>query len=184
MLESQVAARARRQRLWNPAGGRRSSELEIRPEWAFRREQAAIIIEARRAQQDFERRQSMEDALRQALEERAHVMAIARQLAEDEIPPPLTIQKILITVARYTGLSTVDIQSARRNATVVRPRQIVMFLGREHTLLSLPAIGRRLGRRDHTTILHGHRKIKSVIEAGDVRLAADIDNIKWELGIR
>lgn len=187
MLQSQVTAREIRNRLRNPPNGRVSSELEILSEAGVRQQrrwEAAAFLEARKAQQDFERRQALEDKLREALQERAHVMAIARVMAEEELPPPLTAQKILSAVARYTGFSTVDIQSARRNATIVLPRQMVMFLAREHTLLSLPAIGRRLGGRDHTTVLHGHRKVKQMIEAGDVRLAADIDNIKWELGIR
>jgi chromosomal replication initiation ATPase DnaA len=187
LSDSTAHARAVKARLWNPTGGRASSEIDVISDPEKRRRlqaQADSFLEARNAQQDFERAKAAGELLLKALQERAHVLAIARQIAEEEPPPPPTILDVLRAVARYTGIPSLDIQSARLTQNVVRPRQIAMYLARELTLYSLPAIGRRLGGRDHTTILHGHRKIKRLIEGGDVRLAADVDNIKWELGIR
>jgi chromosomal replication initiation ATPase DnaA len=187
VIQAQVTAREIRQRLMNPTGGRASSHLEIVSEPELRRQRLAqveALLEARKAQKDFERREAIAAALRQALEERAHVMAIARVIAEEEAPRPPNLTTILRAVAKYYGVHTLDVCSARRHVGIVLPRHVVMYLGRECTLCSLPQIGARIGRRDHTTVLHGHRKIKAMIEAGDVRLAADIDNIKWELGIR
>ncbi len=55
-----------------------------------------------------------------------------------------------------------DILSSRRTATVVKPRQVAMYLSKALTLRSLPEIGRRFGGRDHTTVLHAVRKIEGL----------------------
>jgi chromosomal replication initiator protein len=52
------------------------------------------------------------------------------------------------------------ITSARRSRQVVYARQVAMYLCRELTDHSLPAIAQRFGGRDHTTVLHAHRKVK------------------------
>src|ERR1700730_8526958 len=64
-----------------------------------------------------------------------------------------------------------DILSARRTASVVRPRQIATYLSK--LLTPLPAIGRRFGGRDHTTVLHAVRKITGLV-AEDKGLANEI----------
>lgn len=189
LSDSAAHAKAVKARLWNAPGGRDSPEIDVISEPEKRRRlqaQADAFQDARRAQRDFERAKAAGELLLHALEERAHAKAIARAIMEEEEPqkPPPSILDILRAVARYTKVPSVDIQSARRTLNVVRPRQIVMYLAKELTLSSLPQIGRRLGNRDHTTVLHGHRKIKWLIEDGDTELSADIDNIKWELGIR
>lgn len=74
--------------------------------------------------------------------------------------PRLTVRSIAQAVSQYYGIGWNDIASARRTVDVVRARQILMFLCREHTTLSLPQIGRRVGGRDHTTVLHSCRKIE------------------------
>lgn len=75
------------------------------------------------------------------------------------------VDTILMAVARfYPGVSVNDIKSSRRTAKVVRPRMIAIYLAKELTGRSLPEIGRRLGGRDHTTILHSVRKIANQVE--------------------
>ncbi|MEM9502319.1 MAG: chromosomal replication initiator protein DnaA, partial [Pseudomonadota bacterium] len=69
------------------------------------------------------------------------------------------IQKV---VAREYGISVEDILSARRTRAIVLPRQISMFLSKTLTPRSLPDIGRRFGNRDHTTVIHGVRKIEKM----------------------
>ena len=69
------------------------------------------------------------------------------------------IQKV---VAREYGISVEDILSARRTRAIVLPRQIAMFLSKTLTPRSLPDIGRRFGNRDHTTVIHGVRKIEKM----------------------
>jgi chromosomal replication initiation ATPase DnaA len=176
-----------KRRLWNPAGARPSAEIDIISETEKRRrlrDQAAAMLEARRAQQDFERAKVAGELLLNALQQRAKTIAIARRLIEEEPAPSLTIGMIMTACCAYYGVTSVDLRSARRTADVVIPRQVTMYLCRIHTLCSYPQISNRLGKRDHTTALHAYRRIKGMVEGGDTRLAADIDNIKWELGIR
>lgn len=78
---------------------------------------------------------------------------------EPETTRPLMIQEIMKATAKYFQISHRDIICARRNKRIVIPRQIAMYLCRELTLKSLPEIGRCLGGKDHTTIMHGARKI-------------------------
>src|SRR6202035_4208056 len=70
-----------------------------------------------------------------------------------------------------------DILSARRTTSVVRPRQIAMYLSKLLTPRSLPEIGRRFGGRDHTTVLHAVRKITGLVTA-DGTLSEEIELLK------
>ena len=65
---------------------------------------------------------------------------------------------IIAEVQRKHGVSYVELLSDRRSRYVAWPRQEVMYRAAKETRLSLPAIGRLLGGRDHTTILHGIRQ--------------------------
>jgi chromosomal replication initiator protein len=66
------------------------------------------------------------------------------------------------------------------NRSIVRPRQIGMYLAKHLTARSLPEIGRRFGNRDHTTVLHAIRKIEGVIE-GNPRVRDEIEELKKHL---
>jgi hypothetical protein len=70
--------------------------------------------------------------------------------------------------ARY-GVSQVEIVSARRSREVVRARHHLMWLLRKETHWSLPHIGRFLGGRDHTTVMHGIRAHEARIRQGEAR---------------
>lgn len=78
---------------------------------------------------------------------------------EPLLAPVPSLDFIKRVVARAYGLSVIDIESSRRTQPIVRPRQIVCYLSATMTRRSLPAIGRALGDRDHTTILHARDKI-------------------------
>ena len=65
------------------------------------------------------------------------------------------------------GLDQADLTSAKRGRQVVYARQVAMYLCREMTDLSLPAIGQRFGGRDHTTVLHAHRQVRSRVLTDD-----------------
>lgn len=71
----------------------------------------------------------------------------------------VTIDNIQKTVAEYYKIKVSDLLSKRRNRSITRPRQIAMCLAKELTSHSLPEIGEAFGGRDHTTVLHAHRKI-------------------------
>jgi chromosomal replication initiator protein len=103
--------------------------------------------------------------------------ATLKDLVRSHEPKRVKIEDIQRVAARHYNVSRADILSSRRTATVVRPRQIAMYLSKVLTLRSLPEIGRRFGGRDHTTVLHAVRKIESLLSS-DHALAEDIDLLK------
>jgi chromosomal replication initiator protein len=82
----------------------------------------------------------------------------------------VSLDNIQRTVAEYYKIKIADLMSKRRSRSVARPRQVAMALSKELTNHSLPEIGEGFGGRDHTTVLHGCRKIKELRESdGDIR---------------
>ena len=73
---------------------------------------------------------------------------------------PLSIERIQDRTSLALKLEPETLTSARRSRQVVYARQVAMYLCRELTDHSLPAIARRFGGRDHTTVLHAHRKVQ------------------------
>ena len=100
-----------------------------------------------------------------------------RDLVGAREPRRVRIEDIQRVVARHYNVSKADLLSSRRTRTIVRPRQIAMYLAKVLTPRSLPEIGRRFGGRDHTTVLHAVRKIEGLIE-GDKTLAEEIELLK------
>ena len=100
-----------------------------------------------------------------------------RDLVRTRDPKKVKIEDIQKLVASHYNVSRADLLSSRRTASVVRPRQIAMFLSKVLTPRSLPEIGRRFGGRDHTTVLHAVRKIEG-LSASDNGLAQDLDYLK------
>jgi chromosomal replication initiator protein len=88
-----------------------------------------------------------------------------RDLVRPHEPKRVKIEDIQKLVASHYSVTRADILSSRRTATVVKPRQIAMYLAKTLTLRSLPEIGRRFGGRDHTTVLHAVRKIEGLSNA-------------------
>lgn len=86
-------------------------------------------------------------------------------------------QEIFSAVAKHFKVTVIDIKSHRRTADIVRPRQLCMYLTKMLTGRSLPEIGRVLGARDHTTVLHGIRKIAALRAAGDESITAQVGAI-------
>jgi chromosomal replication initiator protein len=83
-------------------------------------------------------------------------------LIRSKEPKRVKIDDILRIVAKHYGVQRGDLLSSRRNQSIVRPRQIGMYLAKTLTSRSLPEIGRRFGGRDHTTVLHAIRKIENL----------------------
>jgi len=100
-----------------------------------------------------------------------------RDLVGAREPRRVRIEDIQRVVARHYNVSKADLLSSRRTRTIVRPRQIAMYLAKVLTPRSLPEIGRRFGGRDHTTVLHAVRKIEGMIEA-DKALGEEIELLK------
>jgi chromosomal replication initiator protein len=80
-----------------------------------------------------------------------------------------SIDEIQTAVGKHFGLSTDELLSTTRTPRVAWPRQLAMYLARELTGESLPAIGRKFGGRDHTTVLHACRRTST-------RIASDEDS--------
>ena len=92
----------------------------------------------------------------------------------------ITVDEIQKTVADHFSLKQADLLSERRTRAVARPRQIAMWLCKQHTTRSYPDIGRRFGGRDHTTVLHGVRKIEELM-AQDEQIARDVEALTRKL---
>lgn len=92
-------------------------------------------------------------------------------------PKRIRIEEIQRIVARHYNVSKQDLLSSRRTRTIVKPRQVAMYLAKMLTPRSLPEIGRRFGGRDHTTVLHAVRKIEDLVGA-DGKLAQELELLK------
>lgn len=117
------------------------------------------------------------DILERRLEEGRKIgwFEIISEKAAPGCPPK--IEDVVRAVCKYFDLTKSQLTSARRTAPVVYARQIAMYLCKYHTTKSYPEIGRRLGDRDHTTVLHGHRKVESMI-LKDAALAYDVAHLE------
>lgn len=88
----------------------------------------------------------------------------------------VSIENIQKTVAEYFKIRVADLLSKKRTRSIARPRQFGMALAKELTNHSLPEIGDAFGGRDHTTVLHGCRRIISLRET-DKRIDDDYLNL-------
>ncbi|NLN07945.1 MAG: chromosomal replication initiator protein DnaA [Firmicutes bacterium] len=88
----------------------------------------------------------------------------------------ITIDIILRETASYFALKTEDLKAKKRTKNVALPRQIAMYLCRELTDASLPKIGEEFGGRDHTTVMHAHKKISAELNS-DQQLRAHIEQL-------
>jgi chromosomal replication initiator protein len=88
----------------------------------------------------------------------------------------VSIENIQKTVADYFKIRVGDLLSKKRSRSIARPRQFAMALAKELTNHSLPEIGDAFGGRDHTTVLHGCRRIESLRET-DKRVDDDYTNL-------
>ncbi len=102
---------------------------------------------------------------------------ITSDLVRGKEPKKVMIDDILRVVTKHFGVNRSDLLSSRRNRSIVRPRQIGMYLAKSLTARSLPEIGRRFGGRDHTTVLHAIRKVDELI-ADDSALREDVEILK------
>jgi hypothetical protein len=91
----------------------------------------------------------------------------------DAPAPKISVKDIQRIVAKYYRVTVNDLTCGRRQAYLMRPRQVAIYLARNLTPCSLPEIGRRFGHRDHTSALHAVNKIKSLLPL-DAQLSAEI----------
>ena len=77
--------------------------------------------------------------------------------------PEITASTIMAQTSQYFDVTIEDLCGSSRSRVLVTARQIAMYLCRELTELSLPKIGQQFGGRDHTTVMHAERKIRSLM---------------------
>ncbi len=108
----------------------------------------------------------------------------AEEALKDVIYPnkkkEITPSYIIEVVAEHFGISPEDIASKKRTAELVQPRQVVMYLCRQLTEASLQNIAKAIGKKDHTTVLHGIKTITKEMET-DEELKNKIDIIKKKI---
>ena len=118
------------------------------------------------------------------LENRPITVALAEEALKDIISPDekkeITPSLIISTVAEHFHISVDDIKGSKRNTEIAYPRQIAMYLCNTMTSVGLKKIGTEMGGRDHTTVLHGCRKIEGEIKKSESSKET-IDVIKKKL---
>ena len=113
---------------------------------------------------------------------------IAKEVLKDMIEPekarPITPDLIIDMVVEQFNykITAADIKGKNRSREIAYPRQICMYLCEKYTGLSLAAIGAALGNKDHSTVLHGTRKIRMDLEDND-QLRTTIDIITRKLNL-
>lgn len=119
----------------------------------------------------------LEGALRKVIAAaRLNNAELSLSLAEDALkdiiypdaPKEITPDLIIQTVADHYNVPQSDIASGKRNAEIVLPRQVFMYLCREYTDAPLANIAKYIGKKDHTTVKHGHEKIKEELKKDEV----------------
>jgi chromosomal replication initiator protein len=103
----------------------------------------------------------------------------AEETLKDLISPDagreLTPELIIEIVADHINIKPDDITSQKRNANIVYPRQIAMYLCRQMLPSTVQAIGKAFGNRDHTTVIHGSEKISKLVTTDtSVRSTVDV----------
>ncbi|WP_110813430.1 chromosomal replication initiator protein DnaA [Pseudoroseicyclus aestuarii] len=92
----------------------------------------------------------------------------------------ISIEVIQRKVSDHFNIRLSDLVGPKRLRSIARPRQIAMYLAKSMTSRSLPEIGRRFGGRDHTTVLHGVRKIEELKQT-DAQIADDLELLRRAL---
>ncbi len=112
------------------------------------------------------------------LEKRPINLALAEEALKDmiETQKEITPQIIMDLVAEHFNISVGDILSKKKNKEIAVPRQICMYLCKTYTDYSFQAIGKLMGNRDHSTVLHGHNKIGEIMTTSkDDSMKATVD---------
>ncbi len=92
----------------------------------------------------------------------------------------ITVEEIQRRVSEHYNIRLSDLIGPKRLRSFARPRQIAMYLSKQLTSRSLPEIGRRFGGRDHTTVIHGVRRIEE-LKAKDSQIAEDLELLRRSL---
>ena len=98
-----------------------------------------------------------------------------------EAPSAISGEHIIQTVANFYNVKVSDLKGQRRLKQLVRPRHVAMYLVRNHTQHSFPEIGRMFGGRDHATVQHACKKIRSLVQR-DIDIRSAVQTLQRSLG--
>lgn len=109
---------------------------------------------------------------------------LSKRMLQDILTPPearpqkiITVELIQQVVARHYNVTVDELKSATRLRAIAFPRQVAMYLSRKLTDLSLPAVGRQFGGKDHTTIMYACQKISERQET-DFALREELERLE------
>ncbi|MFA5580763.1 MAG: chromosomal replication initiator protein DnaA [Paracoccaceae bacterium] len=94
----------------------------------------------------------------------------------------VTVEEIQRRVAEHYNIRLSDMIGPKRVRAIARPRQMAMYLAKQMTSRSLPEIGRRFGGRDHTTVMHGVKRIEELKDQ-DHQIAEDLELLRRALEV-
>lgn len=152
--------------------------LELSPDIA---QLIAANITAARSIEGFLRRIKSEQAAKETTLTHASVSdLLGKRATVKESEKRATPQQVVDTVCEYYRLKKSQIKGSRRSRPIVRPRQIVMHICKTDLGLTLTDIGKLLGGRDHTTIMHGVETITKELSTNQ-QLRVDVEGIKQRL---
>lgn len=99
------------------------------------------------------------------------------EILNDDVPPELTVEKIIDEVARTFGVNSEDIRSTKsRRANINKPRQLAIYIVRELTTLSMESIGKEFGGRHYSTIVYTVQQVEKNIKS-DPSLRETVEDI-------
>ena len=93
----------------------------------------------------------------------------------------ILVRRVIKATAEHFGTTPDDLLSGRRTRLLTRRRQVAMYVARKMTGRSLFFIGRKIGDRHHTTVLHGVRAVRGLLDAGDAEMVAAVGAIMERL---
>jgi len=94
------------------------------------------------------------------------VADVLRGLISDQ-DRPVTVELVQRAVSEYFGLKVSDLKSRKRTREVAFPRQVAMYLSKQHTDLSLADIGAGFGGKDHSTVIHACKQVRGRIDSDE-----------------
>jgi len=123
-------------------------------------------------------------AIQTEIKKRKLTLDEVKQIVKNNIRPKkhLAIDEIVKMIAGYYGVHPEQIYEKSRKKEIVQIRQIVMYILREFFNISYPTIGKEIGGRDHTTVIHSYEKVKEMMKE-DPSLVQEIEQLKSILNV-
>lgn len=103
-----------------------------------------------------------------------------KEIIPNSRPRKITVKVVQKFIAERYNVTIEEMLSRKRTKSIAYPRQVAMYIARELTDLSLPKIGQEFGGRDHTTVIHAHKKISESIET-DPEVQSEINSYLEDL---